>query len=332
MGGNRSFINRIGSFFLFIFLTVFAGGGISDGLAAPAKPWKPSKPVTIILSSYGGAFDWTARQLSRVLPDYLGQKIIVQGVIGAEGKNAMDTLQRSKPDGHTMSLLGVGTYLGLATKKGQYSWDVRDLPVILAIDTPPYGIFVYPKSPYASYQDIVKTKNTIRIALGGTNFAVVPLLIDFDKKGVQYKVARFKGSAESNLAVIAGNAELTAGALSGVHANPIKAGDFRLLWLYDTKRMAMFPNVPTHIELGLPREWSYYRIARVMQVPPGTPEHIQKALKEGLIKALSDKRTIEWSKNVDTPVGVLPEAEFQERINYLIKGFNENPKIVEAYF
>jgi len=332
MRWNRSFACPLGTIFLLTFFFIFSTSGFNQSFAAQPTTWKPTKPVTILLSSYGGAFDWIARQLSRVLPDYLGQKIIVQRVTGAEGKNAMDTLQRSKPDGHTMSLLGVGTYLGLATKKSQYPWNVKDLPVLLAIDTPPYGVFVYPKSPYANYQDIVKTKTPIRIALGGTNFAIVPLLMDFDKKGIQYKVARFKGSAESSLAVMAGNAELTIGALSGVHANPIKAGDFRLLWLYDTKRIAMFPNVPTHVELGMPKEWSYYRIARLMQVPPGTPLHIQRALKEALIKALSDKRTIEWSKKFDTPVGVLPEAEFQERINYLIKGFNESPKIVEAYF
>jgi tripartite-type tricarboxylate transporter receptor subunit TctC len=253
-------------------------------------------------------------------------------VIGAEGKNAMDTLQRSKPDGHTMSLLNVGVYVGLSTKKSPYSWNVKDLPVLLGIDTPPYGIFVNPKSPYSNYQDIVKTQTAIRIALGTANFAVIPLLADFDKKGIQYKVARFKGSAEANLAVIAGNAELTSGPLSGINAQPILAGDFRLLWLYDTKRLAMFPNVPTHVELGMPKEWSHYRVARLIQVPPGTPEHIQKALREALIKALRDKRTIEWSKTVDTPVGVLSESELKERINFLIKGFSENPNIVEAYF
>jgi tripartite-type tricarboxylate transporter receptor subunit TctC len=332
MRSNGSFVYRVGTIFLFIFLIVFSNGGCNESQAAQPEFWKPRKPLTIIVSSYGGANDWTARQLSRVLPDYLGQKVIVQGVMGAEGKNALDTLQGSKSDGHTMSLVGVGTYVGLSTKKSPYSWNVKDLTVLLAIDTPPYGVFVNPKSPYSNYQDIVKTKAAIRIALPGTNFAVVPLLADFDKKGIPYKFARFKGAAEANLAVIAGNADLTAGPLSGINAQPILAGDFRLLWLYDTKRLAMFPNVPTHVELGMPKEWSHYRVARLIQVPPGTPEHIQKALREALIKALRDKRTVEWSKTVDTPVGVLSELELKERINFLIKGFSENPNIVEAYF
>jgi hypothetical protein len=40
-------------------------------------------------------------------------------------------------------------------------------------------------------------------------------------------------------------------------------------------------------------------------------------LREGLIKAFKDKRTIEWSEKIDTPVDVLPEAEFKQRINFL---------------
>lgn len=324
-------VYRIGIFFLVMHFIIFTAAGIDQGLAAQPKTWKPNKPLTIIVSSYGGAFDLTARQLSRVLPDYLGQKVIVQGVLGAEGRNALDTLQRSKPDGHTFSLLGVGTYVASALKN-PYSWNVKDMPVILTIETPPYGVFVYPKSPYLSYEDIVKMKQVLRIAVATANFALLPILVDFDKKGVQYKVARFKGSAESGLAVIAGNADLTSGALSGVNMNPIKAGDFRPLWVYDAKRFPALPNVPTHIELGMPKEWSNYRIVRVLQVAPGTPDYIQKALQQGLMRALRDKRTLEWSKKADTPVDLLSDKDSAERIRFLIKGFTENPKIVEAYF
>ncbi len=307
------------------------GATYAPSLAAQQKPWKPTRPLTIIVSSLGGAFDLMARQLGRVLPKYLGQKVIVQGVIGAEGRNALDTLQRSKPDGHTFTLLGVGTYVASAMKN-PYPWDVKDIPIFLSIETPPYGVFTYPKGAYYSYEDILKRKQPLRIAMAQASFSLLPMLIDFDKKGVQYKVARFKGSAEAILAVIAGNADLTAGALSGVHTNPIKAGDLRPLWVYDTKRFPELPNVPNHVELGMPREWSNYRIVRIMQVPPGTPVHIQKALQEGIKQALKDKQTLEWSKKTDTPVEILPEADSAERVNYLIKSFKEHPQIIEAYF
>jgi tripartite-type tricarboxylate transporter receptor subunit TctC len=328
---NDTCVCRVGAVFLFIFFIVFSTAGFSEGLAAQPESWKPSQPMKIILSGRG-AYDLIARQLARVLPDHLGQKLNVQVVEGAQGFNAMDVLQGSKPDGHTISLLGVATYVGLATKKTPYSWNVKDIPVIMALDAPPYGIFGSPKSPFKSYQDIVKAKTEIRVALAGATFIVIPLAVDFEKKGIPYKFARFKGVEDAKLAVLAGNAELTSGALTGINTNQIKTGDISLLWIYSAKRYPKFPDVPTHFELGMPKEWSDYALTRLIQVPPGTPGHIQTALREGLIKAVKDKRTIEWSEKVDTPVDLLPEAEFKQRIDFLIKAFNENKKIVEQYY
>jgi tripartite-type tricarboxylate transporter receptor subunit TctC len=326
----KSHVYRIGTVVLIALFIVSSMGGFHESLAAQSESWKPSKPMKIILSGRG-AYDLIARQMARVLPDYLGQKVTIQVVEGAQGFNAMDVLHGSSPDGHTLSLLGVATYVGLTTKS-LYSWNVRDIPVIMALDAPPYGIFGSPKSPIKSYQDIVNAKTPIRVALAGATFIVIPLIVDFEKKGIQFKFARFKGVEDAKLAVLAGNAELTSGALTGINTKQLKAGDMTLLWIYGTKRAAEFPNAPTHAELGMPKEWSDYALTRLIQVPPGTPGHIQNALREGLIKAFKDKRTIEWSEKIDTPVDLLPEAEFKQRINFLVKAFKENQKIVEAYY
>jgi tripartite-type tricarboxylate transporter receptor subunit TctC len=328
--GNESCIHRAGTVLLVIFFMIFSTSGFREILAAQPEAWKPSKPMRIILSGRG-AYDLIARQLARVLPDYAGQKLTVQIVEGAQGFNAMDVLHGASPDGHTISLLGVATYVGLTTKS-LYSWNVQDIPVIMALDAPPYGIFGSPKSPFQSYKDIGNAKTPVRIALAGATFIVIPLIVDFDKKGVPYKFARFKGVEDAKLAVLAGNADLTSGALTGINTKQLKSGEITLLWIYSTKRVAEFPNAPTHHELGMPKEWSDYALTRLIQVPPGTPAHVQNVLREGLTKAFKDKRMMEWSEKTDTPVDILPEAEFKQRINFLVKAFKENQKIVEAYY
>jgi tripartite-type tricarboxylate transporter receptor subunit TctC len=331
MDWNKGYIYRVGTIILLTLFIVSSTGSFNESLAAQSESWKPSGPMKIILSGRG-AYDLIARQLVRVLPDYFRQKVTIQLVTGAQGFNAMDVLQGSKPDGHTISLLGVATYVGLTTKKTRYPWDVRDIPVVMALDAPPYGIFGSPKSPFKTYQDIVKTKTEIRVALAGATFIVIPLAVDFEQKKIPYTMARFKDVADAKLAVLAGNADLTSGALTGINTSQIKAGDMTLLWIYGTKRYAEFPNAPTHLELGMPKEWSDYALTRLIQVPPGTPSDIQNALRDGLIKAFKDKRTLEWSKKVDTPVDLLPEPEMKQRINFLIKSFNENKKIVDTYY
>ena len=41
---------------------------------------------------------------------------------------------------------------------------------------------------------------------------------------------------------------------------------------------------------------------------------------------------MEWSEKADTPVDLLPKLELKKRINFLIKSFNENKKIVDTYY
>ncbi len=135
------------------------------------------------------------------------------------------------------------------------------------------------------------------------------------------------------MAVIAGNADILISPLSGFCLDRVKTGDLRVpLWIYDTKHFPLFPNMPTVVDLGMPKEYANYHLLRLIQVPPGTPDYIQKGLREGLTKALTDKRTIEWSKKLETPVDIVPEKDYMELIRVLIKGFKEHPKIVEAYF
>jgi hypothetical protein len=69
---NESCVYRVGTVGLIIFSIVFLAGSFNEGLAGQPESWKPSKPMKIILSGRG-AYDLIARQLVRVLPDYLGQ-------------------------------------------------------------------------------------------------------------------------------------------------------------------------------------------------------------------------------------------------------------------
>ncbi|MFB3883805.1 MAG: Bug family tripartite tricarboxylate transporter substrate binding protein [Thermodesulfobacteriota bacterium] len=299
--------------------------------AQSEKPWRPEGPITIIVQTYGGAYDLTARQIAQVLPDYLGQRVIVQAVTGANGANAIDALHRSKPDGRTLCLVPLGAHIGLAIEK-LYAWDIKDIPVLLGIEVPPYAILSSAKAPYTTYEELLKARKEVRIATGAGNFSILPLIMDLEKRGVQYKAARLKGSVDAALMVIAGNADLTMGALSGVHLDQVRNGDVRPLFIYSTKRYSEAPNVPTHAEIGMPKEWANYRPVRMIYIPPGTPEKIQKGLKDALQKALQDKRTLEWSKKADTPVDIVPEEEYKARIYYIVEGFKKYPKIIEMLF
>jgi tripartite-type tricarboxylate transporter receptor subunit TctC len=331
-----NFVRRSGKILgVMVFIMCLTVGYHQAALAAATQPkvWKPEGRVTIIVNVYGGAYDLLARQISSLFPEYLGQSAIVTAVTGAGGGNALDTLYKSKPDGRTFAITGIGTHIQLSLEK-LYPWSIDDLGTVLAMDAPPYGVYTSPKSGYKTYEDLAKMKKVVRIATGQANFALLPLILDFEKKGVQYKVARFKGSADASLAVIAGNADLTIGALSGVHTDKIRSGDFRALLVFDTKRFPFIPDVSCLSDLGMPKEWAYYRIIRLFQVAPGTPENVQKGLRDGITQILKDKRTLEWSQKADTPVDLLPEEAVGEAMGVVIGSFKDkkNERIVKEYF
>ncbi len=299
----------------------------------PQKSWKPAGPMTMLLGTGAGtAYDFLARQMAVVLPDYLGKPVTVDIQPGGGGSIALDILARAKPDGQTFCLYGVGTQITLMFEK-RYKWDVKDLSLILAIETPPYAVVASAKhTNYKSYGDLKKAKEPIRIATAGPNFAVVPLIMQLEKDGIKYRAARLKGAAEANLAVIAGDADITISASSSVILDPIRAGDMRPLWIFDDKRYKDLPDVPTHIEAGMPPEWAAYHLVRLIAVRSAVPVDIQNALTVALIKGLQDKRTVEWSKKAEIPVDTLERKEVEERIRIVQEGFRNNLQIAKRYF
>ena len=295
---------------------------------AQQKTWRPAGPLTfIVCTGTGNAYDFLARQMAQVLPDYLGKPVIVQNVTGAGGGNGLDALHRVKPDGRTFALLAMDAYISL-TVSNPYKWNVKDFSYILSIDAPPWSVCSSKK--YPTYKDLLQAKE-VRITLSGQMISILPVLLELERNGKKYKVARFKGSAEAYLAVIAGDAEITMGALSAVVLDPIRAGDFRPLWIFADKRSPDLPSTPTHIELGMPKEWSAYRIIRLIAMPPGVPVDIQNGMREALSKSLQDKRTLEWSKKSEIPVNLVPHETFKQRVDFIEGHIKSNLQLYKDF-
>ena len=313
--------------------SLFAQTKGSEVRPTQQESWKPAGPMTLIVGAGSGtAYDFLARQIAQVLPDYLGKPVIVNISPGGGGGIALDMLQMAKPDGRTFALYGVGTQINLTLSR-LYKWDIKDLNLILAIEAPPYAVCSSLKhSKIKDFKDLMKAREEVRIATPGPNFAVVPLILQLERNGIKYKAARFKGMAEAYLAVIAGDADISIGALSSVTLDPIRAGDFQPLFIFANKRSPDLPNTPTVVELGMPREWANYNLIRLIALPPGVPAEIQNALTEALMKTLQDKRTLEWSKKTEIPLSIVPRKDLEEQIRFIVEEFRNNIEIAKRYF
>jgi hypothetical protein len=59
---------------------------------------------------------------------------------------------------------------------------------------------------YKSYEDLSKLKKPVRVAVPGGNLGVIALIMDFEKRGIEFKAGRLKGASDASLPVMAGDA------------------------------------------------------------------------------------------------------------------------------
>src|SRR4051794_3539421 len=102
--------------------------------SAAAAAQFPSKPIRIICPfPAGGSTDLVARSLAQTLTETLGQPVVVENKLGADGVIAANAVLQSPPDGHTLFMATNTAMMQVPLMKKQPPYDpVRDFtPVAL---------------------------------------------------------------------------------------------------------------------------------------------------------------------------------------------------------
>jgi tripartite-type tricarboxylate transporter receptor subunit TctC len=222
-------------------------------------------------------------------------------------------------------------YVALAIRK-PLKVDASEFKIPLAVLVPPYALVSSKKSPYTSISQVLQSKERVRLSVAQSNFACIGLAAFAREKGLQLVVARHKGPAEAEMAVRSGDADLYISAATSVGLRPYTDGDARLILIFDEKRDPRFPDVPCLPEAGLPEEFKYLRPMRLFIFPPGVPQERIEVLRDGLIKALKDPRTLEWSKKANLPVDLADPAATEKIIKWVVDYMNRYPDLVQKYF
>ncbi|NQV56098.1 MAG: tripartite tricarboxylate transporter substrate binding protein, partial [Rhodospirillales bacterium] len=87
------------------FTKVVLGAVLAVGIAGvgDARAEYPEKPITLIIPlGAGGSHDRNARVFTSVIPDILGQPVIVKLMPGASGQTGTAAAANSTPDGYTL--------------------------------------------------------------------------------------------------------------------------------------------------------------------------------------------------------------------------------------
>jgi tripartite-type tricarboxylate transporter receptor subunit TctC len=278
----------------------------------PASTWKPDGNMEMVVASgVGTAYDILARAMGRLWPKYFGGSLIVQNVAGAGGGLGVDRVVKSKPDGRTIGFMSTSPYLSESVES-TFPWKMQDIPFFLAAATPPYVIVTGGNSPYKTWEDVRKAKK--RIASGSTGRAVgdVVHIKDLVDHGVDVTTAVFGGTPATLAAIESGDADIWSSVASISIMEPIKQGQLRPLFIYAAKRYPSLPDVPTHIELGMPEEAKYVNSVRLWFAPPKTPANVLQGLEQRMTALLQDPEIEQWSKDNGLVETILSGAQARE--------------------
>jgi len=268
---------------------------------AHGQPWRPNKPIEIIVSSgAGGNTDKLARTIQRILQDekIVTTPLIVMNKTGGNQTLARVYLNQHPGDSHYVELsnptLIANQVMGLTQ---QHYTDFTPIAVLLD----EYTVFsVRVDAPFKSGAELMRhlanQPDSLSIGLttrGGANhvsFMLAAKAAGVDMK--RLKIVSFKSNGESITALLGGHIDLVASSASPALPH-LQRGAIRIVAISAPKRMGgVLADVPTWIEQKINAVNSNWRAL----VGPRDLQPAQVAYWEAAVSKLGESET--WRKEL----------------------------------
>jgi tripartite-type tricarboxylate transporter receptor subunit TctC len=224
----------------------------------------------------------------------LGQRLVVENVVGAGGTTGSLRTMRASPDGYTIQMGHLGTH---AISVSLYP----NLAYKPDVDFEPIGVVVYqplliaarrdfPAEDFKEFSTYVKA-NSEKLNLAhtgvGSNSFTYALLLNATMR-TKPTLIPFGSNAPAMTALLGGQVDYFMGTILDVGSH-IETKAVKIFAFCAAKRHPLLPNVPTTVEVGLPNMesapwWALF-------APKGTARPTIDMLSEALDKALDDEHT-----------------------------------------
>ena len=219
----------------------------------------PSGPVKLIVPyTPGGLVDTIARQIGNALSPRLGQPIVVENRPGAGGRLAASVVANAAPDGQTLLFTTLATLTLSPLMPPKADFDVaRDFKPVMAVAKQSLYVAARDSLQANDLRDVVTAqRETGKLTYGspGTGTEAHLVMARFARNtGIELLHIPYRGGGAAVTDLIAGRIDLTA--LTEIALRPaLDSGKGKLLATLDPVRVPNFPNVPSVVELGYPRD------------------------------------------------------------------------------
>ena len=289
-------------------LLLIVGLAVATAAAAQGYPVKPIRLVSPFPP--GGSVDVVGRLLAAKLSESLGQSMVVENRSGASGIVGTEVVMNAPPDGY-MLLINTIPFVTNQLMMARAPYDpLRDFVSISLVGSSPSVVTVHPSVPAHSIKELIalaKAKPGELHYSGagvGTNPHIAGELFNV-LAGVDIGVIQYKGGGPADMAVIAGEVQVTFGNISQAPGY-VKAGRVRALAVTSAKRNPAMPDLPTVAEAGVPGyEFDTWF---VVAAPKATPRPIVDTLNTHIRKVLTAPGQPKlWEERGVTVIASTPE-------------------------
>ncbi|HWV54324.1 Bug family tripartite tricarboxylate transporter substrate binding protein [Pseudorhodoplanes sp.] len=256
----------------------------------------PSRPIKMVIPlAAGGPIDTLGRTLAEPMGAALGQKIVVENVVGAGATIGHAQVARSDPDGYTILLTHVAMATGGALYKNlPYDSQKSFAPIGLVTEFPTI-LVARPNLPSKDGADALAymkaNRDKITVGHAGVGSAThLCMLLIMNALGGQVNMVPYKGTAPALVDLMADRLDFMCDGPTPAAKENVESGRIKGVFAMTRQRMKALPNMPTVHELGN-KELEFYTF-HAMYAPAGTPDAIIAKLAKALTAALKDEAVI----------------------------------------
>jgi tripartite-type tricarboxylate transporter receptor subunit TctC len=274
------------------------------GAAAPlaAQTWPDRSVRMIVPFPAGGATDVTARILAEELTAMFKQTFIVENRPGAAGAIGIDQVAKSKPDGYTLGVSGVGPTAIFAILDPKLSYNPqRDLDMIAGLSAVDLIFAARPGFPANNMKEFIAyaqanpgkvTYSTAGVA-GPAQLQAESMALTANMKMLHVP---FAGDTPAITAVLSGDVDVAFVAVAS-SVSFVTAGKLKALGVGGPTRVKSLPDTPTVVEQTGYKDFTGYTW-NVLVAAKGTPGEIVGKLNKALNEISAKPEVIEKLANV----------------------------------
>jgi tripartite-type tricarboxylate transporter receptor subunit TctC len=240
----------------------------------------------IVAFAAGSGADVIGRIIAERMRERLGQPIIIENIVGADGSIGTGRAARAKPDGYTIN---IGTLNDHVLNGAFYSLNydlLNDFAPISPLSASPEFLYAKKTAPARGLTELIAWLNSNpKASAGSSNVGFRLLTTIFQREtGTRLALVPYRGDNEMFQDLMGGQIDIAISASAGLPL--VRAGSLKAYAATSNTRPTAAPDIPTFAELGFPQV--SFSAWNGLFAPKGTPKDVITKLNAAAVAALVD--------------------------------------------